>query len=57
MKNEERLTRKRLVINIDEEFHAELKAKAARKKLTITEYVMRHLIRGMLQEEGKQDKI
>ena len=44
-------TRKRLVLNIDDQLHSEIKTRAAERRISLTQYVLQALI-GRIQQEN-----
>jgi len=49
-------TKKRLLININEEFHADIKSRAAKKRISLTTYVLEALAKVILDEQKQGNK-
>lgn len=47
-------SRKRLILNINEELHAEIKVRSGNRYMTITGYVLQALIEKIMREDQSQ---
>jgi len=43
--------KKRLIVEVDEEFHAKVKAKALERNITIRKWIVRAILQALKQEE------
>jgi len=45
------LKKKRLIVEVDEEFHAKIKTKAQSRNITIRKWIVRAILQALKQEE------